>query len=100
MSADKKYFQVKVKDSWKNPLLSDIKADFGLRDGVLVTKNGIPHGNENLIEERLKTSDTHLGKNTDYNKVKLQAGDTINIPVSQITSLDGPRGFWGRLLKP
>lgn len=100
LSADKKYFQVKVKDSWKNPLLSDIKADFGLKDGVLVTKDGIPHGNENLIDKRFKTSDVYAGNNADYDRVKLQAGDTINIPVSQITSLNGPWGFWGRLLKP
>lgn len=99
LSKDGKLFEVKVKNSWQDPKLSDIIADFGVRRDVFVQKQEIPHGNEELFKKRINESDLFGAgdKNQDYSRIQFKAGDTIRIPVSEISSLDGPRGFWGRL---
>ena len=101
ISKDGKYFEVKIKDAGlfvKNPSLDTIKSDFGIRDNVFVTKGGIPHGNESIIEKRgprLGAND----KNLDYDRTTLEVGDVLRIPVNEINITDSPRGFWGRLFQ-
>ena len=98
ISKDGKYYQVEIKETgtWtKDPNLGTIKKDFGVRDGVFVQGHEIPYGNEDLIYNREKgrTADE---RNIDYDKTKLKPGDVINIPVSEVTIQDSPRGKWGR----
>lgn len=91
LSDDKKYFKVKIKDAGalcKNPNLATIKADFGLRDGVLVQKGKIPHGNDGVIP-----SSTGGGG---FDGVELKVGKEINIPVSEINITGSPRGAVAR----
>ena len=93
VSKDGKYLQVKIKDAGffcKNPNLATIKSDFGIRDGVFVQKDNIPHGNEDVIPE----STYGAG----YDSVELLVGETINIPVSEININGTPRGGFGRFL--
>ncbi len=91
LSADKKYFKVKIKDAGffcKNPNLSVIKSDFGLRDGVLVNKDRIQHGNEGVIPR--------TAPDGNFDNVELEVGDVINIPVSEINIDGSPTGTIGR----
>ena len=93
ISNDKKYFKVKIKDAGmfcKNPNLATIKSDFGLRDGVLVNKGSIPHGNEGVIP----SSSYGAG----FDSIELNVGDTINIPVAEINIDGSPRGGFGRFM--
>lgn len=101
-SQDGKYLVVTIKKCGmftQDPTLGTIKSDFGVRDNVFVTKEGIPHGNELIIEKRSKAGSSADGRNTDYDQAKLRPGDVLNIPVSEINISDTPRGFWGRLFQ-
>ena len=90
VSKDGKYLQVKIKDTTIDPNLADIKNDFGVRDNVFVQKGNIPHGNEGVIP----SSSYGAG----YDSITIKAGETLNIPVSEI-NIDGkPRNFAGRFL--
>ena len=101
LSKDGKFFKVKIKDSMKDPKMSDIKADFGVSDGVFIQGSEFPYGNEALFNKRIDESDLYGfdDKNKNYDRIQFKAGDTIKIPVNEIQSLNGPRGFLGRLFK-
>ena len=101
LSDDGKMFQVTVKKTGMftpNPTLETIKADFGVENNVFVQGSEIPYGNEGLIVKRSKPGSSADGRNTDYDKTKLEAGDTINIPVAKINITGTPRGALGRAI--
>ena len=90
VSKDGKYLQVKIKKTMIDPNLADIKSDFGVRNDVFVQKDNIPHGNGGVIP----SSSYGAG----YDSITIKAGETLNIPVSEI-NIDGkPRNFAGRFL--
>ena len=90
VSDDGKYLQVTIKEALKDPNLADIKADFGVKDGVFVKKGDIPHGNEDVIP----SSSYGAG----FDSIVIPAGKTINIPVSEINIDGSPRGAFLRIL--
>ena len=100
LSKHGKYYQVTIKETGfftKDPTLNTIKVDFGVRFGVFIDKNEILHGNEDLINSRDKKM-TAEDRNINYDTTKFKAGDTINIPVEEVTIQNSPRGMWGRFL--
>lgn len=102
LSNDGKMFKITVKETpWytKNPNLATIKSDFGIGNGVLVQKGNIPYGNDTLINKRAQAGSSADGRNTDYDKAVLEAGDTINIPVACVSINGTPRGGFGRFFQ-
>ncbi len=87
LSADKKYFQITIKKTpWycSDPTLGVIKSDFGIRDNVLVKKGSIPYDNAGVIP-----ASSH---GAGYDNIKIPAGKTINVPVSEINIDSTPHG--------
>gem|GEM_PF-4603570 len=95
LSSDRKFYQVKIKDTAKDPTVGTIKRDFGVRDNVFVQKSDIPYGNEALLRNAKKSS---LDNYTDWDTAQLRPNNVINIPVEEVTIQNSPRGFLGRLL--
>ena len=94
LSEDRKMFKVTIKDAGffvSNPNLGTIKSDFGIKDNVLVRKDKIPYNNEKVIPK------SSYGDG--YDNIKLNVGESINIPVSEVNISGDPRGFFGRLLQ-
>lgn len=92
LSPDKKFFQITIKETpWycSDPTLGVIKSDFGIRDNVLVQKGSIPYGNDKVIP----SSSHGIG----FDKIIMQAGETINVPVSEINLDSTPHGAIYRL---
>ena len=99
LSEDKKFLKVKVKKTkwyYPDPQLRTIKADFGIEAKVLVTKDGIPYGNEGVISKRAEPGSSADGRNTDYDVAELKAGDVINLPIALVKLNSKPQGFWQR----
>ena len=98
LSSDGKYLQVTIKDtSWltRDPDLGNIKKDFGVKDDVFVNGADFPHGNENLLSNKYVPNNINTNY-TDYDAIKLEAGETINIPVAEVHINNNPRNCFAR----
>ena len=95
LSDDGKYYKVTVKKTGimtKNPTLGIIKKDFGVKNNVFVQGREIPYGNEELLAQRKNETNFETEKQMSWDAVKLQPGDTINIPVNEVSIKDSPSG--------
>ena len=96
LSEDKKFLVVEVKKTnflYPDPQMQTIKADFGVRNNVLVEKNYIPHGNAETINKHINVW-TYDDRNINYDKIEFEAGDKINIPIEEVYIQPKSAGFW------
>ena len=88
---NRKMYRVTVKNTvmlYPDPMIGDIKSDFGLDTGVFTDWN------PSLIGEHPQGG---IGSNYDYDK--LAGGTTFNIPIGKCSFSHGATGFWGRLVE-